>query len=321
MTSIDVSVPLWTFMLIAIVVGLPLLVILGLAFAAIRRRNWGGLAVLGLLVSGALGMLLFTGLLVRQGARAEAEVKATYARERSLQVAMHAARTAPSPPTAPPAGNFEESLHEAYSTASITPTIDAEVATDEELAAVASAQPKIKLEAVSVPVEVVDVQVNEENATDDATDVKSDRPDWIDAHLGDNQKLITSGPFTTKESCELDTQKQISEWLWSRHEELWPSSAGKFPGFGPDVTQAIKSQHEELRDTSVGEMHILYTLAEVTPEVESQIAKSLAEAAAQVARRRGVRAVSFAGFGVLSLVALTHVVLKSGGRKAKNGAP
>jgi hypothetical protein len=320
MTSIDVSVPLWTFMLIAIVVGLPLLVILGLAFAAIRRRNWGGLAVLGLLVSGALGMLLFTGLLVRQGARAEAEVKATYARERSLQVAMHAARTAPSPPTAP---HFEESLHEAYSTstASITPTIDAEVATDEELAAVASAQPKIQLETVSVPVEVVDVQVNEENATDDATDVKSDRPDWIDAHLGDNQKLITSGPFTTKESCELDTQKQISEWLWSRHEELWPSSAGKFPGFGPDVTQAIKSQHEELRDTSVGEMHILYTLAEVTPEVESQIAKSLAEAAAQVARRRGVRAVSFAGFGVLSLVALTHVVLKSGGRKAKNGAP
>jgi hypothetical protein len=261
----------------------------GLVFAFVRRKNLVGLTALGL----TLGLFLFAGLFIVRSELKVQQIHATHAQQQAMHVAMQTAPVIGTPPTPPVA---------------MAPDAMAEVASDEELAAVASAPPKIELDSEIV----IDGK---------AADTKSDRPDWIDAHLGDNQKLITSGPFTTKESCELDTQKQISEWLWSRHEELWPSSAGKFPGFGPDVTQAIKSQHEELRDTSVGEMHILYTLAEVTPEVEAQIAQSLANAAAQVAQKRGVRTVTFAGAGVLSLVALAHVVLKSGGRKAKNGAP
>lgn len=284
------SISLVGLLILLLVIGLPVLVVLGLVFAVIKRKRLGAEVVALALVAGAiLTVLLFIGWTTAR--RIENDFGGMPQVAALSDPSAIVTAPVPAPPTAPtlPAGMPE-------------------VASDEELAAVASAQPKIELDSEIV----IDGK---------AADVKSDRPDWIYAHLGDNQKLITSGPFTTKESCELDAQKQISQWLWSRHEELWPSGAGKFPGFGTDVTQAIKSQYEELRDTSVGEMHLLYTLVEVTPEVESQIAKSLAEAAAQVARKRGVRAVSFAGFGVLSLVALTHVVLKSGGRKAKNGAP
>lgn len=261
-----------------------LLFVLGLAFAIVRRKNWVGLTALGV----TLGLFLFAGLFIVRSELKVQQIHAAHAQQQAMHVAMQTVPVAPTPPA--------------------IPVGVAEVASDEELASIASAPPKIELDSEIV----IDSK---------AADVKSDRPDWIDAHLGNNQKLITSGPFTTKESCELDTQKQISEWLWSRHKELWPSGAGDFPGFGTDVTQAIKSQHEELRDTSVGEMHLLYTLVEVTPEVESQIAKSLANAAAQVAQKRGVRTVTFAGAGVLSLVALTHVVLRSGGRKAKTNSP
>jgi hypothetical protein len=272
------STPVW------FVSAFGLLFVLGMAFAIVRRKNWVGLTALGV----TLGLFLFAGLFIVRSELKVQQIHATHAQQQAMHVAMQTAPVIGTPPTPPVAM--------------------AEVASDEELAAVASAQPKIELDSEIVIAGKVD-------------DVKSDRPDWIDAHRGDNQKLITSGPFTTKDSCESDTQKQLVDWLWSRHEELWPRGAGKFPGFGTDVTQAIKSQHEELRDTSVGEMHILYTLAEVTPEVEAQIAKSLANAAAQVAQKRGVRTITFAGAGVLSLVALTHIVLKSGGRKTKNGAP
>jgi hypothetical protein len=300
---------------IGLVLAVSLLALLFAGFVFSRAAKRGVSTVIALVFCTALGAMLLSGLSTQQDAKARAEAKSASLREQALQIAMHAARTAPTPPPAPPAGNFEEFLHEAYGSASKTPTIEAEVATDEELAAVASAQPKIQLEAVSVPVEDVDVKVSEANATDDTADVKRDRPDWINAHLGDNQKLIVSGPFTTRDSCESDTNKQLIDWIWSLQEDLWPSSAGPYPELPIDLVQ-IRSQYEELRDTSVGEMHLLYTLAEVTPEIEAQIAKSLAEAAAQVAKRRGVRAVSFAGAGVLSLVALTHVVLRSGGRKA-----
>lgn len=305
-------------LIVALAVVLPTFIVLALAFAAIKRKNWGGLAVLGVVLFALPAAWLLAGVSVthQQDVRAEAEAKAADLRKLAIQTAIQSARSTKFDPTtstastAPPSSAFVELINEHYGlpSNSTSAAVEAEVASDEELASIASAPPKIELDS-----EII--------IGDKAADVKSDRPDWIDAHLGDNQKLITSGPFTTKESCELDTQKLISEWLWSRHEELWPSSAGKFPGFGPDVTQAIKSQHEELRDTSVGEMHILYTLAEVTPEVEAQIAQSLANAAAQVAQKRGVRTVTFAGAGVLSLVALTHVVLRSGGRKAKNSAP
>jgi hypothetical protein len=283
-----------------------LLVLLGLVVAAINHKRWVMLGS-GIALCGAAVLANVYAMNVAEHRRIVSS-QAQYAETQRL-IQLEKART-----------DYEKTGRWSTDSFASSPQTNPEVTSDEELAAVASAQPKIKLEEVSVPVEVVDVQINEEDATDDAADVKRDRPDWIDAHLGDNQKLITSGPFTTKDSCEADTQKQIVEWLRSRHEHLvWPNGTAKFPG--ADVTQLIKSQHEELRDTSVGEMHLLYTLAEVNPEFEAKMAQSLAAAAAQVAQKRGVRTITFAGAGVLSLVALAHVVLKSGGRKAKNSAP
>ncbi len=269
MTAISL-VPL--LLIVALFFVAPTLLVLWLAFAAIRRKNWGGLAVLAFTAGALLCSVLMLGLSFER--RIDSDFGGIPRLERMSAEASVAAPTPPQPPAA-------------------------EIASDEELAAVASAPPKIELDS-----EII--------VGDKAEDAKSHHPDWIDAHLGENQKLIVSGPFTTKESCETDTQKQLASWIGSQYGG-GPDGAS---GTTIDVTPLIKSQHATTRETSVGEMHFLYTLAEVDPEAEAQIAKTIAESAAQVARKRGVRAVSFAGVGLLSLVALAYVVLRSGGRKA-----
>jgi hypothetical protein len=295
--TIDPPLPTMGLVLFASLIGM---LVVGFAFAAAAKR--GAAAIVALVLCIALGGALLTGVTYQRNvnaeavahARAKAEAEAAHLRELARQIATKEKQAA---------------LLQGPSPTQLLGDSQAEVASDEELAAVASAPPKIELDS-----EIV--------IGDKAEDVKSDRPVWIDFHPSkDNQRLITSGPFTTQESCEADTQKQIIEWLRSRHLDLWPNGDGGSPGVGVDVSQFIKSQYEELRETSVGKMHLLYTLAEITPEFEAQIAKSFAEAAAQMAKRRGVRTVTFAGAGVLSLVALTHIVLKSGGRKAKKSAP
>ena len=281
-------------LIVALAVVLPTLIVLTLAFAAIKRKNWGSLAVLGVVMFALPAAWLLAGVSVthQQDVRAEAEAKADFMREQARQIVKQVK---------------QEALANGSGESQLPWESAPEVASDEELTAIASAPPKIELDS-----EIV--------IGDKAEDLKSDRPDWIDAHLGDNQKLIVSGPFTTKESCESDTQKQIVDWLRSRHMDLWPNGDGNSQRVRAGVSKFIKSQHEELRATSVGVMHFLYTLAEVAPEAEGWIAHSIAEAAAQAAQRRGVRAITFTGFGVLSLVALTHVVLRSGGRKSENSA-
>ena len=289
--------PMWTIGLVLFTSLIAMLVV-GYVFAAVAKR--GAAAVVTLVLCLALAGALLSSITYQRNrraevlahARAEVEAKAAHLRELARQLANKDKQAALSHGSSPTQSPRE---------------IRAGVASDEELASIASAPPKIELNS-----EIV--------IGDKADDVKSDRPDWIDAHLGDNQKLIVSGPFTTKESCESDTQKQLTEWVWSRHRHQWPSGAGPFPDYWIDAAQIVKSQHEEIRDTSVGEVHLLYTLAEATPEVDAQMSKLLADAAAEVGKTRGVRAVTFAGAGVLSLVALAHVVLRSGGRKPKSGA-
>ncbi len=292
------SISVLGLLVLLVVIGLPLLVVLGLTYIAITRKNWSGLALLAMMFGGLIGAVLLWGYSSHHVSRteaavvrAEAEARTKSLRELARQIAMQEKQTA----------STQESSRER-----LPWETTAEVASDEELAAVASAPPKIELDS-----EIV--------IGDKAEDAKSDRPDWIDAHLGDNQKLIVSGPFTTKDSCESDTKEQLANWLNLKFGAIggtlsWPTETGF------DPSPFVKSQYEEIRDTSVGEVHLLYTLAEVAPEVQAQIAKSLADAAARVARTRGVRAVTFAGASVLSLVALAHVVLRSGGRKPKSNA-
>lgn len=272
--TIDPPLPTIGLVLFAGLIGM---LVVGFVFGAAAKRGVAAIVFVGGVVMTALFYAGFSPLQPIKSAFVD-----TFNAERLSNQSPIAAPVAPSAPKA-------------------------EIASDEELASIASAPPKIELDS-----EIV--------IGDEADAVKSGRPDWIDAELNDNQKLITSGPFTAKDTCVSDTQNQIAGWLWSRRGYRSTGDTG-FTNLGIDVSQAIKSQYEEVRDTSVGEMHLLYTLAEVTPEVEAQIAQSLANAAAQVAQKRGVRTVTFAGAGVLSLVALTHVVLRSGGRKAKNSAP
>lgn len=181
--------------------------------------------------------------------------------------------------------------------------LTAEVVSDDELQAIASAEPQIDLE----------------DAVDDDKNLARhpERPSWVNGDIGDNQQLIVSGPFTAQDSCEVDAEKQLSKWLYERLGYLETKDVA-FYSIGLDLPQIIKSQYHERRDTSVGEMHFLYTLAEVTPEYERQISESLAKHAAQVTRKRGVRVVSFAGAGVLGLVAIAHGMLRAGGKKKSN---
>ncbi|QDV76293.1 hypothetical protein [Botrimarina mediterranea] len=299
------SISVLGLLVLLVVIGLPLLVVLGLTYIAITRKNWSGLALLAMMFGGLIGAVLLWGYSSHHVSRteaavvrAEAEARTKSLRELARQIAMQEKQTA----------STQESSRER-----LPWETTAEVASDEELAAVASAQPKIKLEDI----DPADKPVY--NNLKNTAEPHPIRPDWIDAHLGDNQKLIVSGPFTTKDSCESDTKEQLANWLNLKFGAIggtlsWPTETGF------DPSPFVKSQYEEIRDTSVGEVHLLYTLAEVAPEVQAQIAKSLADAAARVARTRGVRAVTFAGASVLSLVALAHVVLRSGGRKPKSNA-
>jgi hypothetical protein len=290
-------------------VSLIAMLVLGFVFAAAAKR--GAAAVVALVLCTAFGAMLLTGLTRKQDVRAEAEAKAAFMREQALQIAMQAARPVPTPPTAP-ASWLEKRIdeHHGSPTTLSSAAVEAEVASDEELAAVASAQPKIELDS-----EIV--------IGDKAEDVKGDRPDWIDAHLGDNQKLIVAGPYAYAQACQIETDQELQKWL-----------AEKFTG-GEVTSETMKAvsslalknykkeQHQEVRETSVGEFYILYTLAEVSPKSAKEIAefaKLMAVQAAKTARMKGAQFVTFAGAGVLSLVALTHVVLRSGGRRAKSTA-
>lgn len=178
--------------------------------------------------------------------------------------------------------------------------ITAEIATDAELTAIAAAEPKIDLDS--------------EEAADDsagAGGARNDRPAWTNGDVAENQTVLTAGPFTTPESCVEATPRLIAEWMGLPEE-----AAGALP-----ADELIQEQYAETRETSVGEVHLLHTLVERTPELEAKVEQLLAVTEVRQRRTQSVRAVSFAGAGVLSLVAAAHIVLRAGGRQPKSNTP
>lgn len=309
-------------LIVALAVVLPTFIVLTLAFAAIKRKNWGGLAVLGVIMFALPAAWLLAGVSTyQQDVKAKAEMKAADLREFAIQSAIQSAQSTKFDPTtstassAPPSSAFVELIKQHYgpSSDSTSAAVEAEVASDEELAQIASAPPKIELDS-----EIV--------IGDKAADSKGDRPDWIDGKIASNQTVIITGPHIDEESCRSQSRAMVHEWLDKHFAERWPNIAGfdspslYLLGARVDLSDVIVEEYAETRETTFGDMHLLYTLAEIRPEIEAELGKLFAAEAIRCQKIAGTRALSFAGAGVLSLVALTHVVLKSGGRKAKNGA-
>ncbi|QDV80891.1 hypothetical protein [Botrimarina mediterranea] len=302
------SISVLGLLVLLVVIGLPLLVVFGLTYIAITRKNWGGLALLGLLLLAIPTALLFASFILYSGhevhvqeaaiVRGEAEAKAASLRKLARQISKQEKQSA----------STQESSEER-----LPRETTAEVASDEELASVASAPPKIALDS-----EIV--------IGDKTEDVKSDRPDWIDGIIASNQTVIVSGPHIDEESCRSESRAKVYGWIDQHFAERWPNIAGfDSPslhrlGARVDPSEVIVEEYAETRETTFGDMHLLYTLAEIRPEIEAELSKLFAAEAIRCQQIAGTRTVTLAGAGVLSLVALAHVVLRSGGRRTKNTA-
>ncbi|TWT99875.1 hypothetical protein Pla108_08180 [Botrimarina colliarenosi] len=174
-----------------------------------------------------------------------------------------------------------------------------EVATDAELEEVAAAAPKIDLGKV----------------TSDAVEPDDDqqRPGWVNGDVASHQRMIAVGPFTTPDACRHAADKAVRDWL----EEIAPGANG-LPNGAADPAQYVVAVHNESRDTSVGEVHLRYVLAEVNGEQRAVLSEATAKLRAELQRRRGVTGVAFGGAGVLTLVAFAHMLLRAGGSGAAN---
>lgn len=147
-----------------------------------------------------------------------------------------------------------------------------------------------------------------------ATEEKSSkRPGWIDGTVAANQKVFTSGPFTSKNACWDAAAGDISEWMRERFNNAYPELASNTPRFLVDLDRVIKAEHTEQRETSVGEMHLLYTLV----EIDDSQRQAFAAAAEGMRRHGGLRAVAIGGGLLLGAVGLLHGFLRAGGRRAE----
>lgn len=266
----------------------------------IKHKRWGvllaGVASLG--VSALL--VAFTGAIAYRGMAAEQRVMDRYEAERAAQIA------------------YQQAMRDQTLTRFSTGTRPLQLAststgspTTEELEAVAAAAPEIEL----------DEEFGELAPADNA-DRKSQLPEWVTAKPAANERVFTSGPFTTPDSCQPDADAQILDWAWELARSRRPDFGASVPEPWRNHTSKVLGRfktkvHVEPRETSVGEVYVQHTLASISSESKAELLATIDGWYAEQRRERGVRGVAIAGGGVLSLVAVAHLMLRGGAAKPK----
>lgn len=141
------------------------------------------------------------------------------------------------------------------------------------------------------------------------------RPDWVDAPPDRNQHVVTIGPFTTRGALQQFNTGQIAEWVRGEFHDAWPERLGPMPPIAVDLAALTKAEHEETRETSVGEVYLRYLLLELDDSQRQRIEGALREARVVTQQRRGVQAVAVGGGALVAVVGVLHLALQAGRRR------
>ncbi len=141
------------------------------------------------------------------------------------------------------------------------------------------------------------------------------RPGWVDGDITAAQKVFTSGPFTTPEQGREDARRQLAEWVWREARgdnadapEAWGVASSEVEG------RFDKERYLEKRDTSVGEVYLLYTLGEIDDADQEWLDNRVRFWVQKSQRETGLRTLAVGGGLMLGALGLLHGVLRTGGR-------
>lgn len=203
-----------------------------------------------------------------------------------------------------------------------TTTTKAKPVSDTELIAVAAAKPRIELEDQAA----VEAEPEANDAEEIALEPPAEpRPDWVTADLKANQHRFTAGPFTTVEQCRADARVQLNDWVWEatrlRQPDFGPEPPASWSDAITEITDRFgKEEHLEKRQTSVGEVYLLHTLAELDDENHGWLDDHVELWTREAQRTRGMRAVVLGGGVVVGLLGCGHLLLRGGQRSEKEPA-
>lgn len=275
---------------VLVLIGLP---VLALVVFLIHRKRWGvllgGMAAMGC----ALLMLLFTVNIASTGYEAEQRVKRLAverqrAEEQTRLVTLHSA----------------------------TPS-------DAELVAVAAAKPRIELDNAKSEEAEVEGAIEADEITIEPSD--EPRPEWMTADLEENQQRFTAGPFTTVEQCRSDARTQLTNWVWDTTRTRQPDFGSDPPAAWSTALDEIakrfrSEEHLEKRQTSVGEVYLLHTLATIDHDDSEWLESDVKSWVREGRRTTGIRAVTLIGGLAVGLLGWSHLLLRGGKRTSKEDA-
>lgn len=178
----------------------------------------------------------------------------------------------------------------------------AEVASDAELEGIASAEPQIDLG------DIIDEPV---------VDKDRSRPDWIENPTEGNQRVLTTDPYATVESCEASAWLQLLRAVGDRAEIHVDYLGSDIRSVIAEVKERfVEDRYLEKREVSVGEVYLMHTLVSFDDDSIAWLKEQSVEWRRDARRKVGVQNLALGGGGILAFVALLHGWLRSGGKRS-----
>lgn len=300
------------------------------------KGRWGWLALCTLLLLGAPAMLI--------------GFVAGSARTASYQPHSPAVATAgpsliatPQPPAAPAVGSPDLGLARVAVRRESGERASGEAASDvlADLEATGVARPRIELddatEAPSAEADAADAESNgdnqptgeepvDEKTADEDTALADDepaeeltvqstepseRPAWVEKPSGWSQTVLSVGPFTTRQAADEAARERTREWVIEQARDLVGGSREPVVRFEAFESSVI-DRYAETRETSVGEVYLVYTLIEIDEPTRRTIREETALMVDRRQRQDFVQDTAVIGGGVLVLLAVVHLVLRRG---------
>lgn len=178
----------------------------------------------------------------------------------------------------------------------------AEVASDAELEALASAEPQIDLG------DITDEPVVDKNRS---------RPDWIESPTEGRQQVLTTDPYATVETCEASAWLQLLRAVGDRAEIHVDYLGSDIRSVIAEVKERfVEDRYLEKREVSVGEVYLMHTLVSFDDDSIAWLKEQSVEWRRDARRKVGVQNIALGGGGILAFVALLHGWLRSGSKRS-----